>query len=49
MSSELTGEEKQKLSSAVGAIQDVFTSPDGKLGQTNFGRALHRNRGYKTI
>ena len=35
MSSELTGEEKQKLSSAVGEIQDVFASPDGKLGQTN--------------
>ena len=35
VSSELTGEEKQKLSSVVGEFQDVFTSPDGKLGQTN--------------
>ena len=34
-SSELTSVEKQKLSFLVGEFQDVFMSPDGKLGQTN--------------
>ena len=34
-SSDLSSEEKQRLSSLVCEFQDVFMSPDGKLGQTN--------------
>ena len=33
-SPDLSSEEKQKLSSLVGEFQDVFMSPDGRLGQT---------------
>ena len=35
MASNLTCEEKRKLSSLVREFQDVFTSADGRLGQTN--------------
>ena len=34
-SSDLTSEEKRRLSSLVCEFQDAFMSPDGKLGQTN--------------